>query len=276
MNPAGNKLAAGRAEIAYEALRDCKLCPRNCGVDRTAGVTGYCGLDDLVRCYREALYNGEEDDLNPSHHVYFAGCNLRCGFCTVAEWNERPFAAAESDIDELCKKITARIRQGARTLNLLGGEPAVNVYGILKLLSRIDCKTAVIWNSNMYYNKVVEELIAGLVDVYLADLKVGNSRCAEAILGAADYLEVTKKNIIRAIAHSRVIVRHVILPGHTECCLKPILKWLAEEAPTAEVSLRDNYFPPAEASAVPAEYLSEEEFQNAMKLATQLRLNLVK
>jgi putative pyruvate formate lyase activating enzyme len=128
----------------------------------------------------------------------------------------------------------------------------------------------------MYYNEVVDELIAGLVDIYLADLKVGNGHCAETILGAADYLEVTKRNIISAIAHGRVIVRHVILPGHTDCCLEPILSWLAKEAPAVEVSLRDTYFPPAEALASPPGYLSKDEFQNALKLAGQLRLNLVK
>jgi putative pyruvate formate lyase activating enzyme len=276
MNPTAHEQAGLRAEIAHKALRDCRLCPRNCGVDRTAGQTGYCGLDDSVRCYREVLYDCEESDLNPSLLISFTGCNLRCEFCTVAEWNEQPFAAAKTDIDELCNKITARMKQGARTLNILGGEPAVNVYGILKLLSRLRPATAVVWNSNMYYNEIVDELIEGLVDVYLADLKVGNGRCAQTILGAADYLEVTKKNIIRASTHGRVIVRHIILPGHTDCCLKPILTWIAKKVPSAEVSLRGNYFPPAEARYSPMTYLSREEFENALHLAGKLRLNLVK
>lgn len=73
-----------------------------------------------------------------------------------------------------------------------------------------------------------------------------------------------------------MIVRHVILPGHAECCLRPVLNWLAEELPVVEVSLRGDYFPPAEAVAAPTGYLSEKEFQNALQLATQLRLNLVK
>jgi putative pyruvate formate lyase activating enzyme len=105
---------------------------------------------------------------------------------------------------------------------------------------------------------------------------VGNNQCAEAILGAADYIEVTKRNILKASKRGRVIVRHVILPGHTECCLKPVLSWLADEIPTVEVSLRGNYFPPADATKAPVSYLGRDEFQNAMQLAGQLRLNLVK
>ena len=239
-------------------------------------MTGYCGLDDSVRCHGEVLSNAEEECLNPSHQIWFTGCNLRCEFCAVAEWNEQPQAAEKTTIAELKIRVAKRKRQGARNLNLLGGEPAVNVHGILELLSQIECKTTVVWNSNMYYNDVVDELIAGLVDVYLADLKVGNNQCAEAILGAADYIEVTKRNILKANKRGRVIVRHVILPGHTECCLKPVLSWLAEEIPTVEVSLRGNYFPPADATKAPVSYLSRDEFQNAMQLARQLRLNLVK
>ena len=276
MNPVVHKQACSRAKLAKEAMRNCRLCPRNCGVDRTAGVTGYCGLDDSVRCHGEVLSNAEEECLNPSHQIWFTGCNLRCEFCAVAEWNEQPQAAEKTTIAELKIRVAKRKRQGARNLNLLGGEPAVNVHGILELLSQIECKTTVVWNSNMYYNDVVDELIAGLVDVYLADLKVGNNQCAEAILGAADYIEVTKRNILKASKRGRVIVRHVILPGHTECCLKPVLHWLAEDLPGVEVSLRGSYFPPADATKAPVSYLSRDEFQNAMQLARQLRLNLVK
>jgi putative pyruvate formate lyase activating enzyme len=276
MNPAAHKEAHRRAEIAREALKSCRLCPRNCSVDRTAGATGFCGLDDSLRCYREVLYDCEEEGLNPSHQICFTGCNLRCEFCAVAEWNEKPLAADRKTTAELVKIIAERKKQGARTLNLLGGEPAVNIAGILELLSQVECETTVVWNSNMYYNDVVGELIEGLVDVYLPDLKVGNARCAEKLLGAADYFEVVRRNILRAGSRGRMIVRHVVLPGHTECCLKPILSWIAEEIPAVEVSLRDNYFPPAEAAAAPLTYLSQNEFEKALKLAGKFRLNLVK
>jgi putative pyruvate formate lyase activating enzyme len=276
MDAASHRQTGARVELAANAIRCCRLCPRDCGVDRTAGEVGFCGLTDSLRCYREVLYDGEEADLNPSHHIYFAGCNLRCEFCTVGEWNERPEAAGETNIDDLQASISERQRQGARTLNLLGGEPAVSVYGILGLLSRIKPETTVVWNSNMYYNAIVDELIEGLVDVYLADLKVGSERCAAAILKAADYLEIVRRNIVKASERGRVIVRHVILPGHTECCLKPILHWLAEELPTVELSLRGDYFPPANANSAPRGYLSRNEFQNALQLAEQFRLNLLK
>ena len=276
MDPAAHKETLGRALIAREALTNCRLCPRNCRVDRTAGQRGFCRLDDTVRYYREFLFDGEEEGLNPSHQICFSGCNLRCEFCAVTEWNEKPDESPIADIKKLKNKIEKRVKQGAKTLNILGGEPAVNIHFVLELLGQLKPEMKVVWNTNMYYNEIVSELITGLVDIYLPDLKVGNSRCAENLVGAADYFEVVTRNILRVKGQGRLIIRHVILPGHTDCCLKPILTWIAEQIPSAEVSLRGNYFPPAEARNAPKGYLSGEEFQNALQLAGKLRLNLVK
>jgi putative pyruvate formate lyase activating enzyme len=222
------------------------------------------------------LHNGEEQQLNPSHQIYLAGCNLRCAFCTVAEWNENPQAAPELDIDQLKERIAYRKSQGARTLNLLGGEPTVSLPGIIELLSHLEPATQVVLNSNMYYDEQMHELMDGLIDIYLADLKCGNSACAETLLDADDYVDVARKNIIRASRHAEVIVRHLVLPGHRECCLKPTLQWLAEELPEVKVSLRDDYTPPAEETAAPTGYLGQTDRRDALDLAQQMGLNLVR
>lgn len=275
MNPASHSQANTRAKTAEKSLADCRLCPRNCSVDRTAGEKGYCRLDAEARCFREVLHRGEEKMLNPSHQIYFAGCNLKCEFCTVSEWNEQPEEAEVADIEQLAGAIARRKEQGARTLNLLGGEPAVSVYGILKLLARLDASTVVVWNSNMYYNKIVDELTAGLIDICLADFKCGNADCANKLLGAADYVEAAKGNIIRAAGHCEVIVRHLVMPGHTDCCLKPILDWLSAELPDVKLSLRGNYVPPVEATEAPAVYLQPDELRQAEHLAAEKGLTIV-
>ncbi|MHC4737657.1 MAG: radical SAM protein [Planctomycetota bacterium] len=276
MNYAAHKEVSERAERAKEALQYCEICPRNCGVDRTAGEKGVCKLDDSVYCFREMLYCGEENELNPSHQIHFTGCNLRCEFCVVAEWNENPMAAEEIDFDDMAKIITDRQNKNAKTLNFLGGEPAVNLYGILKLLGRIGPQIKVVWNSNMYYNEIVEKLTTGLIDVYLADFKCGNNECAESLLGAGDYTEIVKDNILKAAKHADVIIRHVIMPGHNRCCLIPILEWLAVKLPDVKLSLRDNYVPPIQVASAPAGYLSQKEMQTAVGLAESMGLNPIK
>jgi putative pyruvate formate lyase activating enzyme len=270
-----HKEAFERAELARQALRNCNLCPCRCGVDRTAGEKGYCGLDDTVRCFREMLYCGEENELNPSHQVEFAGCNLRCESCIVAEWNEYPMAAEEIDFDDMALKITDRQSKGAKTLNLVGGEPAVNLHGILELLGRVEPQIKVVWNSNMYYNELVNELTTGLVDIYLADFKCGNNKCAESLLGASNYTEIVRENVLKAAEHADVIIRHIVMPGHNQCCLKPILEWLADKLPNVKLSLRDNYVPPVQAVFAPPGYLTQKEMQMAVGLARSMGLNLI-
>lgn len=239
-----------------------------------AGEKGYCGLDGRAWCFREMLHPHEEQELSPSHQVYFSGCNLRCEYCTVAEWNESPEEVEAIDLDDLAGRIRKRHAEGARNVNLLGGEPAVNLYGILDLLEKIDPSATVVWNSNMYYAEPVNEVLKGLVDIFLADVKSGSAECGEKILGAADYFPVAKKRVEEALEHADVIVRHLVLPGHRDCCCDPVLQWLAGLG-NVKVSLRLDYIPPVEAQYSPRGYLSEAEKKNVRNRAENLGLNLI-
>lgn len=262
-------------EAAAKHLSHCRLCPRDCGVNRTAGERGYCGLDDKAHCFREMLHRAEEAELTPSHQVYFTGCNLRCEYCTVIEWNRDPLTVPQMDVEGLVRAVERRQRQGATNVNLLGGEPTVSLPGILTLLRRIRTSTRVVLNSNMYYNECVDGLLQGLVDVCLADLKCGNRRCAAALLDAEDYADVAKRNLRMADKHMDLIVRHLILPGHMECCTKPVLQWLAAELPYVKVSLRTNYVPPIEAAYAPKQYVTSREAEAVMCLARDMGLHLI-
>jgi putative pyruvate formate lyase activating enzyme len=82
------------------------------------------------------------------------------------------------DLEELVRAVERRRQQGARNVNLLGGEPTASLPGVLALLARVRSTTQVVLNSNMYYNDCVDDLLRGLIDVCLADLKCGNPRCA--------------------------------------------------------------------------------------------------
>jgi putative pyruvate formate lyase activating enzyme len=275
MDKKARKEIASRMEFAWEAMRACTLCPRECRVDRTIGQKGYCGLGAKSRCFREMIYNREEAGLNPSHQVYFAGCNLRCGFCSVAEWNEEPEAAKETDVKALAEAVRQRQARGARTLNLLGGEPAVSMYGVLELLAQVAEDTVVVWNSNMYYGTKVAQLLAGLVDIWLADFKCGNDQCAGRLLGAEDYVGVVKTSIERASRRGQMIVRHVVMPGHIECCTKPIMEWLGR-LDGVKVSLKYDYVPPVEEGPSPMGYLGEKDARKAMEFARHAKVSLVK
>jgi putative pyruvate formate lyase activating enzyme len=221
------------------------------------------------------LYDGEEQELCPSHQVYFSGCNMRCEYCSVAEWNEKPLQVKGPSVDQLTGVIHQRIQHGAVTLNLLGGEPAVNILGILELLWKSKPTNRVVWNSNMYYNAPVSDAIRGLVDVVLADLKFGCASCAAAIADAPDYCDVVTSNIEDAADWAEVIVRHRVLPGHFECCTKPGLKRIAEMGPKVKVSLWFDYIPPIPANNAPGGYIDMQQRQETINYAKSLNLQVI-
>ncbi|MFA6176862.1 MAG: radical SAM protein, partial [Phycisphaerae bacterium] len=224
-----------RIKLANDALANCRLCPHQCSVNRIAGEKGFCGLDNTVRYFREVLYCGEEEQLNPSHQIHLAGCNLKCEFCVSSEWNQQPFMAKELNYANMAKIITQKQKKGAKNLNILGGEPAVNLHGVLELVKNITPEIILVWNSNMYYNGIVDRLMAGLIDICLADFKVGNNDCAQKLLGVCKYIEVVEENVVKAAKHSDVIVRHLVMPGHSKCCLKPIFNWIAQKLPNVKL-----------------------------------------
>lgn len=264
-----------RVQAAEQALAECRLCPCNCGVNRLADERGTCGLDSTVRVFREMLHPAEEGPLNPSHQIYFSGCNLRCEFCSVLEWVEQPERGDALDVRQLIGRIEQRRQQGAVTLNLLGGEPAVSIHGVLRLLAAVPSTTTVVWNSNMYYHACVGDWLRGLIDITLADLKCASTTCARRLLGAEDYVTVVRHNIQREAAWCDMIIRCLVLPGHLDCCVTPSLEWVAAEVPQARVSLRGDYIPPSNPRYAPAAYACARDTEQAHRIAERLGLRVV-
>ena len=123
-----NKDKTLRQDTESCILADCSLCPRNCHVDRTAGKTGYCGMDQKVKIARAALHMWEEPCISGtrgSGAVFFTGCNLRCCFC-----QNREIAIGDSGL-EITEEVVEQIVKDNTEHKTLGvfGEERVNVLG---------------------------------------------------------------------------------------------------------------------------------------------------
>jgi len=221
------------------------------------------------------LHFGVELEIAPAHAVYLAGCNMRCGFCTAAEWNARPSAAAPMDAAAMASRVAARKEEGARTLLFVGGEPTVNLPAALDLLARLPSVPPVAWDTNMYMSSGALETLSGVVDVYVADLKFGNDGCARRIADAPDYFETVTRNLLQAGTASELIVRHLLLPGHFECCFRPILAWLSSSLDSPRLALKGEYMPPQANDGAPAAYITDEELDRARDAACAAGIELV-
>ncbi|MEM2907163.1 MAG: pyruvate formate lyase-activating protein, partial [Candidatus Odinarchaeota archaeon] len=126
--------------------------------------------------------------------------------------------------------------------------PTPNLYTILGALLLSDVNIAQIWNSNFYHSNESMSLLIDLIDLWLPDFKYGSDECAKRLSSVENYWTVITRNIKRAYVNvteglSSIIIRHLVLPNHYECCSKPVLEWIAKEIPNAPVNIMEQYRP---------------------------------
>jgi len=221
------------------------------------------------------VHYGEEPELVPSHTVYLTGCNLRCLFCHTAD-ERRAASAAPLTAERLNALVRRGRREGAWNVNFLGGEPFVNLPALLRLFAAADELPALVWNSNFYCSAEALAMVSRLADVYLADLKFGNASCAGRLAGAPDYRDVVRARLreLYALAPEKILLRHLVLPGHVECCTRPALEWVAAELPGVRVSLKQDYLvmPAARSDPDLSRFLSDAEASLAERIARSLEV----
>jgi len=232
-----------RAGAAALHERKCLLCEHRCGVDRAAGALGPCRAGVEARVFRHRVEHGEEPELVPSHLFYLSGCDLRCAFCIAEERAFDPRIGTPLDAAFLRRALEWGRARGARNLQWVGGEPTIHLPAILRVMGEVDDLPPIVWKSDLHATPEGLALLEGVVDIHVADFKFGNDACAERIAGVPRYMEILERNLLTVAGTARLIVRHLLLPGHFECCFLPVARWLAAHLPGARVSIRDGYLP---------------------------------
>ena len=233
---------------AYDAAQPgCRLCARDCNVRRTPddfAKGAWCRAPLVPHINTEMVHMGEERELRPSHTIFFAGCNAKCSFCHAWEFAQNARNGVKVSPQSLAALIDRRRDvDGAKNVNFVGGEATLYLPFILETLSHLKAPQTVVWNSNMYYRSNVGGVLARVVDIYLADYKFGNDRCAQDIGGFAGYQAVLQESCDLAYRSGQVIVRHLLMPGHLDCCTQPTLDVVKARWPGATVNLMTHYLP---------------------------------
>ena len=184
----------------------------------------------------------------PSHLFYLSGCDLRCAFCIAGANAVDPRRGQPLDGEFLARAIAWGRQRRARNLQWVGGEPTIHLPAILDAMAQCPDLPPVVWKSDFYGSTQAMELLKGIADVYVADFKFGNDRCAGAIAGVEDYVQTVTGNLLAAARQGDLIVRHLLLPGHFDCCYRPVVDWMRKNLPRAKFSIRDGYLPAWQAS----------------------------
>lgn len=252
--------------------KNCTLCPRQCGVDRTAGEMGFCGCPDTALVAKTMLHKWEEPVLagsGGSGAIFFGGCTLGCKYCQNRAISANP-AGTPMDSKALRAEIENLIAQGAENIDLV--TPTHFLPTIIPALSP-KLPVPVVYNCGGYERVETIRALSGLVDTYLPDMKYAENSLALQLSGAIDYAETALSAIREMVSQTGpvqyrgekvvrgVIVRHLILPGQVENSLK-VLDLLGENFSTDEilVSLMRQYTP---MGGLPAPYdrpITQEEY----------------
>ena len=247
-------------------LESCKLCPRQCGVNRQAGKVGYCGMTAEVMVARASLHMWEEPCIsgtNGSGTVFFTGCPMKCVFC-----QNRNIAIGSTGIKitiERLAEIFLELQQkGAHNINLVTPTHYVpQIATALKIAKSDGLSVPIVYNTGSYEKVETLRLLEGLVDIWLPDCKYYDRELAAKYSNAPDYFEVANAAIaemVRQAGEPRfeeglmkrgVIIRHMILPGQTRDSRRIIESLYKQYRDRVYISIMNQYTPLAQMERFP-------------------------
>jgi putative pyruvate formate lyase activating enzyme len=269
------------SELAHRMLRHCNFCRWNCRVDRTEGTRhGTCQLGSASRVSTYFHHMGEELVLRGtrgSGTIFFTSCNLRCSFCQNSDISHDKERGLPVSARELAAMAWQLRMEGCHNINWVGGEPTIHLHTILAAIRELaegaprpedlayaeamksdgfhasrddlalhegELNAPMLWNSNFFMSPEAMRLLRPLMDVWLPDFKFGNDKCAIFLSRTPWYWETVQRNHKLVYDWGEdVVIRHLVMPEHVECCTKPVLKWIAENTPRALVNVMDQYHP---------------------------------
>lgn len=221
---------------------NCLLCPRKCGINRSTGQTGVCGVSSEIKVARAALHYWEEPCISGkrgSGAVFFSGCSLHCVFCQNREISDGKAGKVISK-ERLSDIFMELADKGANNINLVTpGQYIPDIVCAVNDAKSRGMKLPIIYNTSGYENVTELKLLEGIVDVYLPDFKYMDSTLSARYSRAKDYPSVAKQALsemvrqqpdvviddAKGLIQKGVIVRQLLLPGHVNDA-KAVLKYL--------------------------------------------------
>lgn len=271
-----------------QLLEDCTLCPRECHVNRNKGRRGYCKETSELTVARAALHMWEEPCISGqcgSGTVFFSGCAMGCVFCqnqliATGEWGK------QITVSRLAGIFLELQEQGAANLNLVtAGHYVPQVMEGLDLARSRGFFLPVVYNSSGYEKAETLGMLEGYVDVYLPDFKYMDPRIAQRYSNASDYSQYAKsaiREMVRQVGEAEfdsrgmmkkgVIVRHLILPGHTKDSME-VLKYLYETyGEQIYISIMNQYTPMEKVLGFPEinRKVTDREYRRVVNYAVEL------
>lgn len=239
-----------KIEIAKEVLKACTFCENKCHTNRAKGKIGVCGVDGHAYVSSAFVHLGEESPIVPSGTIFFYGCTMHCVFCQNWDISHAyDFLRIKQSMRfspmDLARAYYNLQKQHVRNINFVGGDPTPNLHVILESFLHTTVNLPMLWNSNMYLSELGMKLIVDVFDIWLPDMKYANNNCAKKYSKINNYWDVLQRNMqwIESMGSGEYIIRHLVMPGHVDCCSIPILDWIKEHLEKPLVNIMAQYHP---------------------------------
>ncbi len=238
-----------KSVLLNNILSACEYCENECKTNRSEGKVGKCGVNDEAHISSAFIHMGEESPIVPSGTIFFYGCTMECQFCQnwdiSHEFNLERFKGRGTSAVQLANMFYSLVKQNARNINFVGGEPTPNLHIIFESLLIAQVNVPMLWNSNMYLTETSMKIISDIFDIWLPDMKYSNNECGNKYSKAPKYWDALKRNMkmIEERGSGEYIIRHLVMPNHTKCCSIPILDWVNEHLKTPLINIMAQYHP---------------------------------
>jgi len=273
--------------IVRDLLQQCRICPRECGVNRYSAV-GFCNAKAELRVNLTQLHFGEEPPISGtqgSGTVFFAYCNLLCEYCqnSVISFEGNGTNISEEALVEMFFELEAA---GAHNINLVTPTHySLQLIGVIRKAKNLGLQIPVLWNSSAYEKIETLKTLDGLIDIYLPDYKYYHSLYAKKYSHAANYPEIAfgairemhrQKGKLQldadGIAQSGVLIRLLVLPHGLAGAKQSLLKIFDEFGPEMALSIMAQYYPAGNAHHYPElnRGIYAQEYQEVLAVATDL------
>jgi putative pyruvate formate lyase activating enzyme len=248
-----------KVENLLKRLEDCDLCPRNCHVDRISGCTGICGQTARVKVSSANLHFGEEPPISGrrgSGTIFLTGCNLRCVYCQNYPISQMQNGAEVSPLT-LVDYMLELEKRGAHNINFVTPTHfTAQIAEAIVSARRKGLAAPIVWNSSGYEKAEVLAELAGLVEIYMPDMRYGEPGPAGCYSAAEDYPQINRGAIAEmhrqvgdlridseGVAVSGLLIRHLVLPENIAGS-EEVFKFISEKISRATyISLMSQYFP---------------------------------
>jgi putative pyruvate formate lyase activating enzyme len=281
-----------RGEILYEMMRECRLCPRECGVDRIAGERGFCGASSQLVVSSFNPHFGEETPLvgrGGSGTIFMSHCGLRCVFCINGEISHSG-KGSDRDIQDLALMMLALARKGCHNINIVTPTHySPHVLLALDIAAANGLAVPLVWNTCGWERLEILEILDGVVDIYLPDFKYADgAMAARYSAGASSYPEVTQTALLEmhrqvgvaqaaadGIMRRGLMIRHLVMPGGVSGS-KDVMRWIADNLPNnTYINIMSQYRPMYKASGYPEinRRIRRKEYAEVVDCARELGLS---